>query len=262
MNLERFILEKGEGIAVITLNRPETLNALDVRAFEELDEMGAELREDGEVRVLILTGAGRAFCSGVDVSLIDVLTKLPPAAFRRKVIELQGVFSSLEEMEKPVIAAVNGFALGAGCDLALACDLRIASEKAMLGEQYIKVGLIPDMGGTQRLSRLVGIGKAKELIFTGDMINGREAVRIGMVNRVVAPEELLLTAKSLAKRLAQGPSVAIGVAKLAINRSRGVDIYSGLEYESYGQSLCMGTEDRAEGVAAFLEKREPRFKGR
>ncbi len=262
MNLERIILEKQDGVATITLNHPEMLNALDARMFEEIENVIAELKEDGEVRAFVLTGAGRAFCAGVDLSFIDMLTKLSPTALRRKIGEFQRVLNSLEEMEKPVIAAVNGFALGGGCDLTLACDIRIVSERAVFGEQYIKVGLIPDIGGTQRLSRLVGVGKAKELIFTGDMIDGREAERIGIANKVVPPEELLPTANALAKRLAQGPSVAIGLAKMAINRSLGGNIYSGLEYESYGQSLCMYTEDRAEGVAAFLEKREPMFKGK
>lgn len=261
MNLERIILEKSNNVTKIILNRPEVLNALDSKIFEELEKVIENISTDKETKSVIITGAGRAFCAGIDLSFINKITSLSPSEFRKELRRFQGVLNSLEELEKPVIAAVNGFALGAGCDLSLACDLRIASEKALFGEQYIKVGLIPDLGGTQRLSRLVGIGKAKELIFTGDMINAQEAERIGMVNKVVPPDELLTAAEAMANKLAQGPSIAIGLAKIAINKSLGTDIKSGLEYEVYGQSLCLQTNDYKEGVAAFLEKREPQFKG-
>jgi len=259
--MERLILEKADGVAKIVLNRPEVLNALDLKTFDELAEAVAEVAADRQVRAVIIAGAGRAFCTGIDLSFIHTIASLPAPEFQKKLREMQGILSSLEELNKPVVAAVNGYALGAGCDLALACDLRIASEKAVFGEQYIKVGLMPDLGGTQRLPRVVGVAKAKELIFTGDHVNAQEAYRIGMVNKVVAVDELLPAAETLAKRLAAGPSVAIGMAKRAINKGLDVDLQSGLEYEVYGQSICLQTADVKEGVAAFLEKREPKFKG-
>ncbi|MHC1585467.1 MAG: enoyl-CoA hydratase/isomerase family protein [Candidatus Syntropharchaeia archaeon] len=260
--MKNIILEKKDGFAKITLNRPETLNALDLKTFEELREAIEEIRKDEEVRAVLITGSGRAFCSGVDLTFIDEVTKLTPKEFREKLRELQNVFNSLEELEKPVIAAINGFALGGGCDLALACDIRIAAKDARIGEQYVKVGLIPDLGGTQRLPRIVGVGKAKELIFTGKMIDAEEAEKIGLVNEVVPPDELESHAEELAKTLAKGPSIAIGLAKIAINKGLGTDLRSGLEYEVYGQSICLQTEDQKEGVSAFLEKREPVFKGK
>ncbi|MFC1968136.1 enoyl-CoA hydratase/isomerase family protein [Chloroflexota bacterium] len=262
MEQKNITLVKEEGIATLTLNRPKVLNALDLKTFQELGEAIEDIGTDSGVRAVLITGAGRAFCAGIDLTVLDAVAAFSPSEFRARLKGWQGVFNNLEELEKPVIAAINGFALGAGFELALACDIRIAAEGAMLGDQHLKVGLVPDQGATQRLPRLVGVGKAKELIFTGDPINAREAERIGLVNKTVPAEELVATARDLARKLASGASVAIGLSKRAINKGLDTDLRSGLEYEIYGQTLCLQTEDRKEGVKAFLEKREPQFKGR
>lgn len=258
---ENIILKKEEGVATITLNRPQVRNALDMKTFQELKEAIEGVRTDKEVRAIILAGAETAFCSGVDVSMLGGMAGVSLSDLRASIREIHKIINSIEEMEKPVIAAVNGYALGGGCDLALACDLRIASEDAIFGEEYIKLGLVPDMGGTQRLPRLVGVAKAKELIFTGDRIDAMEAGRIGLVNKVVPKEELQSEAMNLAQKLAKGPSVAIGLAKIAINKGMEGDSRTGMEYEAHAQSLCVQTKDVMEGVTARLEKRPPQFKG-
>ncbi|MDY6842942.1 MAG: enoyl-CoA hydratase [Thermodesulfobacteriota bacterium] len=269
MGFENIILEKSEGVARITMNRPKVLNALDGKTFEEIGRAIEDIAEDKETRAVIITGAGRAFCSGLDLMFMAQSmssqgegTTRSVADFRKGLRVLQGTFNSIEDLDKPVIAAVNGYALGGGCDLSLACDIRIAAEDAQFGEAYIRVGLIPDLGGTQRLPKIVGIAKAKELIFTGDRIDAQEALRIGLVNKVVPTEELLPCSEELAKRLARGPSLAIGLAKLAINKGISMDVKTGLDYEVYGQSVCVQSEDNREGVKAFIEKREPQFKGK
>ncbi len=260
--MEKVKLEKNNRIAMITINRPDVLNALDLQTFKELSQASREVTEDETIGAVIITGAGRAFCAGIDLTFIHQLNSLPPLSFKQKLQELQAAFNSLEEMDKPVIAAINGFTLGAGFELSLACDIRIASEEAVFGDQHVKVGLVPDLGGTQRLPRIVGLGKAKELIFTGDMINAQEALQINLVNKVVSAKELISTAWALAQKIAQGPSIAIGLAKQAINKSLDIDLKTGLSYELYIQSICLKTDDSKEGINAFLEKRAPDFKGK
>ena len=256
------IFSKEKHIATITLNRPENMNAMNLKMFEELEMVQKEIKNDADVRVLVITGKGNAFCSGADFSLVTFLSKFGSKEFMEKLRYLQSVVTMIEEMEKPVIAAINGFALGGGLDLALACDLRLAVEGVKMGEQYIKVGIMPDLGGTQRLPRLIGLAKAKEMIFFGEMINAEEAERIGLVNHIFSRDDFESETTAIAQRLAAGPSVAIGLAKKAINEGCGRETRSGLELEVQGQSLCMQTVDVEEGIAAFREKRAPQFRGK
>jgi len=256
------ILSKKKHIATIALNRPENMNAMNLEMFEELETAQKEIKDDADVRAVVITGKGKAFCSGADFSLVSSLSKFGSKEFMEKLRYLQGVLTMIEEMEKPVIAAINGFALGGGLDLALACDLRIAVEGTKMGEQYIKVGIMPDLGGTQRLPRLIGLAKAKEMIFFGEMINAEEAERIGLVNHIFSRDDFESETTAIAQRLAAGPSVAIGLAKRAINEGRGRGTLSGLELEVQGQNLCMQTADVEEGIAAFHEKRMPQFRGK
>lgn len=256
------ILSKEKHIATIALNRPEQMNAMNLEMFEELETAQKEIKDDADVRALVITGKGKAFCSGADFSLVSFLSKLGSKEFMETLRYLQSVVTMIEEMEKPVIAAINGFALGGGLDLALACDLRLAVEGAKMGEQYVKVGIMPDLGGTQRLPRLVGLARAKEMIFLGDMIDAEEGKKIGIINRVFRRDEFEAGTTAMAQRLADGPSVAIGLAKKAINEGCVRDTRSGLELEVYGQHLCMQTADVQEGIAAFNEKRAPQFRGK
>ncbi|MEW6275073.1 MAG: enoyl-CoA hydratase-related protein [Bacillota bacterium] len=258
MGDQKLLLEKRDGIALLTLNRPEVNNALDRQTWFALDEAIKEVRADAEVRVLIITGAGeRAFAAGADVRW---LKERPPLDLLER--GPQAIMLDLEKLPKPVIAAVNGYALGGGCELAMACDIRIASEKARFGLPEINLGILPGGGGTQRLSRLVGKGKAKELIFTGDIIDAREAERIGLVNKVVPPEELMEATMAMAKKIMGKSPVALRVVKAVIDVGTGTDFPAALAYEQFGQTILWGTEDRQEGMAAFLEKRPPQFKGK
>jgi 2-(1,2-epoxy-1,2-dihydrophenyl)acetyl-CoA isomerase len=262
MSYQCILYEVESIVATLTLNRPDRLNALGLDMREEI--LDAVLRAEKEARVLVITGAGRGFCSGGDVkemaqrrekqdSIIDDEIDMPT---RDKVV------IALMEMGIPSIASVNGVAAGAGCNLALACDMRIASSVARFGEVFIRRGLVPDWGGTFLLPRLVGTAKACELILTGDIIDAREAQGIGMVNRMVEPDQLKEETHKLAQRLAQGPPIAIRLAKKGIYRSADLGLRSTLEYESYAQSICSKTDDAAEGVRSFVEKRDPIFKGR
>lgn len=262
MDFKTIILEKDEGIARITLNRPEVMNAMTSEMLDELEIAQKEVVNDGSIRVLTITGKGKAFCSGADFSLISYLLGLGPKDLFEGLRRIQDVVTGFETMGKPVIAAINGFALGGGFDMALACDFRIAAKEAKMGSQYIKAGLLPDVGGTQRLPRLVGLAKAKELIFFGDMIAAEEAERIGLVNRVVSQEVLESEIKALALRMASAPTTAIGLAKKAIHEGLCKDIRAGVELEAYCQVLCMQTADAKEGVSAIRERRTPRFSGK
>jgi len=252
------ILERRDRIAILTVNRPEVLNALDPPTWEEIGAAVRDVERDPDIRVLIVTGAGeKAFVAGSDIrslrerSMWDVLR-----------YSSQDVLTELENMPKPVIAAVNGYALGGGCELAMACDIRIAADTARFGQPEVNLGIIPGAGGTQRLARLVGLGKAKELIFTGDIIDAYEAERIGLVNKVVPRDQLMDAAFQMAEKiLAKGP-LAVAMAKRVIQGGSNVDLPSGLAMEKLGQTILFATEDRREGMDAFLEKRKARFQGR
>lgn len=258
MEFENILLDKQEGIAIITINRPQVRNALDKKTWRELREAIASVRGDASAQVLIITGAGeKAFVAGADINslkdrgMVETLSN-----------ENQMILAELTNLEKPVIAAINGFALGGGCELALACDIRIASENAKLGQPELGLGILPGAGGTQRLPRLVGPAKAKELIFTGDIIDAREAEKIGLVNKVVPQTELMNAAKEMARKIISKGPLAVRLAKMVINQGIELDLNSANSMERLAQTIIFGSEDRMEGLNAFLEKRSPRFSGK
>lgn len=258
MEYQNLIVENEGPLAVVTVNRPEVRNALDADTWQELSGLIDELDKDDSIRIVIITGAGeKAFVAGAD---IRSLRERSMAATLRG--EGQRILNRWEAMEKVSIAAINGFALGGGCELALACDIRIAAEKAVLGLPEINLAIVPGAGGTQRLTRLVGLGKAKEMILTGDLLNAREALSVGLVNKVVPDTELMSSAREMAKKiLAKGP-LAVKLAKAAINSGANADLQTGLVIERLAQTVLFGTEDRREGIDAFLEKRPAVYQGK
>jgi 2-(1,2-epoxy-1,2-dihydrophenyl)acetyl-CoA isomerase len=263
MEYRWLIYKKEGGVEMITLNRPRALNALNDEMIEELLEAVRQSGEDKDVKVLILTGAGRAFCFGADISQFSEGREHPTQnGTWNLLLKSQEIIRLLSGMRKPTIAALNGFATGLGLDLALACDLRIAAERAKLGEAFVSMGLLPDGGGTFFLPRLVGLAKAAEMIFTGEPITSLEAERIGLINRVVPTQDLVKCAQELADKLAKGPSLAIGLAKEAIWRNLTEDLDSALNFEAQSQKTCLESEDHREAVEAFLQRREPLFRGK
>jgi enoyl-CoA hydratase len=260
MAYENLLYEKKEQIGTITFNRPKVLNALNRRTMEELGTLLAEAREDSEVRVLILTGAGeKAFVAGAD---INELAQRSPVDGKEFSLFGQGVLRRLETLGKPSIAAINGYALGGGCELALACTVRLASRAAKLGQPEVRLGILPGYGGSQRLARLCGKGAAHELCLTGEMISAEEALRIGLVNHVYEPAELIPAAQALAKKIAANAPLAIQYAMEAIEHGMEMPQEEGLFLEATLFGLCCATEDMHEGTRAFLEKRPAQFKGR
>ena len=258
MNFNTIIYEKAEGIGIIKLNRPQRMNALSNEFLRELDLLIDDIKKDDEVRVLIITGDEKFFAVGADINeLAGVIT--PKDAH---LIEASSILNKLENLEKPVIAAVSGPALGGGCELALACDIRIAAENAIFGQPEIKIGVIPGGGGTQRLSRLIGLGKAKELLYTGDSIDAQEAYRIGLVNKLVPVESLMDEAKKMALKLLRQPGFALKIIKMVVNDGINMDLRSALAYEARCFEILFSTEDQKEGMRAFMEKRKPIFKGK
>lgn len=248
------------GVLTITLNRPEVLNAVNEQLSTELGEALRFAERTAEVRAVILTGAGRGFCSGQD--LRDRAVEEPVAYGDSVRQRYNPIVLKLRTIEKPIIAAVNGVAAGAGCNLALAADLRIASDRASFIEVFSRIGLIPDSGGTFFLPRLIGLGKATELAFTADPVDATEALHLGLVNRVVPHEELMSATLELARRFAEGPTRGFGLTKRGFNMGLALSLEATLEYEAHLQTIAGRTADHHEGVAAFVEKRRPRFEGR
>lgn len=254
-------LDKDGGVALLTLHRPEVHNAMNQAMFLELNSAAGELSLDPEVKAVVITGEGPSFSSGLDLGSFQGLDKLTRYQFYSMLKELQKAFLAYETMTKPVIAAVNGLAYGAGTELALACDTRFASESASFGLLEIKFGIIPDLGACRRLARLVGPGYARELIYTGDVIDAREAYRIGLVEHLCSGDSVLDEALKLARRLADGPSLAIGMAKQVILRSLDADPETALDFEAMAQTLCLYSEDHREAVRSFMEGRKPEYRG-
>lgn len=254
------LLEKDNGIGLLTLNRPEKLNSINPEMAKMLEDVMAQASEDDDITVLVIRGQGRAFCAGGDFDLLKSLDT--PEAARRCIRRLGRVVEIMQTMKKPIIAAVEGPAVGAGCNLALACDFVIASETAKFGEVFVNIGLVPDMGGAYLLARRVGPQKAKELIMTGRMISGMEAVELGLALKCVKPDELMPEAMGLARKLSKGPLIAIGYSKYLVNISPDIDLKTFLDIEADFQAICLNTEDHKEGLAAFSEKRKPVFKGK
>ncbi len=254
------IYEKKETIGILTINRPEKMNALSNQLMSELKMVLENIENEENLRVLLITGAGdKAFVAGADIN--ELLVR--DAQIGRKVSkERQDLFSRIENLAVPVIAAVNGYALGGGLELALACSIRICSDRAQFGAPEVKLGIIPGDGGTQRLPRLIGLGRAMEMILSGDLIDASEAYRIGLANKVVPHAELMEKTLELANKLASRPPLAVQFAKEAVNRSVGSGADSGYALESYLHALSCTTEDKKEGVSAFLEKRKGQFKGK
>ena len=258
------LYEIRDGIATITLNRPDRLNAFTLEMIDLWVEALQDARENDAVRVVVVTGAGRAFCSGGDVGNMASGSREAMTGLQHKqwLEVVHRVPLTLETLDKPVIAALNGAAAGAGLDMALMCDLRFAAEGARFSEAYVKVGLIPGDGGTYFLPRLVGPARALELLWTGDFVDAREAERIGLVNRVVPPDQLMPTTYEFAGRLASGPTVAIRTIKRAVYQGLRTDLRAHLDLISSHMAFIRQTEDHREGARAFVEKRPPQFKGR
>lgn len=264
MTYECLLHEVKDGIATLTLNRPERLNALGGTLRDDLHDALTRAAADPEVRVIIITGAGKGFCAGGDVKAMNearesrrerpLLEKIAPGRDR--------TLLAMREAPQPIIAAVNGAAAGAGMNLALACDIRLAATTAKFSQAFVKRGLHPDWGGTYFLPRIVGMAKACELIFTGAVIDAAEALRLGVVSQVLPPDELLPAAHTLAGAIAAGPPIAIRLAKRGLYRNAEADLRSALEYETFAQNACFETEDAREGIRAFVDKRPPVFRGR
>jgi 2-(1,2-epoxy-1,2-dihydrophenyl)acetyl-CoA isomerase len=262
MAYEHILVSETEGIVTITLNRPDKLNAFVGHMRRDLAEALEHAGSDRGVRVVIITGAGRAFCAGGDVGFMaELMQRRDSEEFARILGAGRRVITAIRHMTKPVIAAVNGPAAGAGANLAFACDLRIASTTATFSQSFVKVGLVPDWGGTFFLPRLVTPNKACELFFLGEVIDADEALRLSIVNQVVAPEELENATMQLAERLRAAPPIALAAAKQAVYASEAADLEEMLRYETEAQLRCFDSDDGHEGIHAFLEKREPRFTG-
>src|SRR5213082_819557 len=260
MNFENILLEKKNSIAYVSVNRPKVLNALNMATMEELRSAFTDVKEDRAVRVAIMTGAGeKAFIAGAD---IGELAKHDAVSAKEYTHRGQSVLDLMENLGKPVIACINGFALGGGCEIAMACTMRLASENAKLGQPEVKLGIMPGYGGTQRLPRLVGKGVAMQLVLSGDMISAQEAYRIGLVNEVTAPGDLIPRAEAIAQKIIANAPLAVQYAMEAVNKGMEMTLAEGLYLEAVLFGVSCATEDKKEGTTAFLEKRAAQFKGK
>jgi len=259
MEYEALTVDKKAGTATLTLNRPEQLNAISLPMAQSLGKALNDIDKDGSIKVLIITGAGRSFCTGIDISQLSPISEMT----REELSDLMRTLSlPLYNLSKPTIAAINGVAVGAGLSIAMLCDIRIASEKARFSSAYIRMGLVPDIGATYSLPRIAGTAKAMELMLTGDTFDAAEARRMGILNRVVAEEEVMKVARELADRIAKGPSIAINLTKQAVYRGIHNSLEQQIELECLADYICLRTEDHKEGVKSFFEKRPPEFKGK
>jgi enoyl-CoA hydratase len=259
MEFRNLLLKKEEGMAILSLNRPEALNALNAEVAEEIRRAAFEVEKDDEVRAVIVTGEGRAFCAGADIKEVKELTPMGIREWARslfKAIEILGGIS------KPVIAAVNGLTLGGGCELALGCDFIIASDKAQFGVPEIKIGVLPGAGGMSRLARAVGIRKAKEMVFTGDPIDAQTALKIGLVNKVCEADKLMEEVKNIARAISSRPPISVELAKATLDETKDSPLVDAVVRDIETVALTFSTSDLREGMAAFVEKRKPAFKGR
>lgn len=256
---ENIKFEIKNSIGYVTINRPKAMNALNEDVLAELYDVFSTNEHNDEVKVFILTGEGKAFVAGADIAKMSTMTALEGRNF---VIHGHKLMNFIEAMEKPVIAAVNGFALGGGCEISMACDIRVASTKAKFGQPEVNLGIIPGFGGTQRLSRIVGKGMATYLIMTAEMISGEEAFRIGLVEKVVEPDALILTCEQIAETIISKAPIAIATAKSAINNGYGMDMKSASKFEIEAFTAAFSSEDKKEGMDAFLGKRLAEFKNK
>ena len=259
MEYKKLIIQDNGAVRVIKINTPEALNALNTAILKELDAAFTEVAEDNGILAVVLTGEGRAFVAGADISEMKSKNAIEGEIFGKLGAS---VFRKIELLPKPVIAAVNGFALGGGCELAMSCDIRLASTKAKFGQPEVGLGITPGFSGTQRMPRLIGMGKAKELIYTADIIDAAEAYRIGLVNHVYEPEALMEEAMKMAEKIASKAPIAVKNSKEAINRGIQTDMDSAVAIEAYLFGLCFASEDQKEGMTAFFEKRKANFQNK
>ncbi len=259
MEYTKLIIERNEDICIVKINNPQAMNALNTTVLSELDHAFTQIQADNTVKAVILTGEGRAFVAGADISQMSTMNAAEGKAFGE---QGAAVFRKIEQLKVPVIAAVNGFALGGGCELAMACDIRIASVKAKFGQPEVGLGITPGFSGTQRLPRIVGMGIAKELIYTADIISADEAYRIGLVNKLAEPEALMEQAMAMAQKIASKAPIAVRYSKEAINTGCQVDIDTAIAIEANLFGLCFASEDQKEGMSSFLNKKAPEFKNK